>query len=91
MGQRMVWAPTMNVTTIEAVLQADGELHLSRLPFRKGDRVEAVISVLNADGEAGKEEEKREEARRQFLAMAKSSAFRSTGPYPTRAELHERN
>jgi hypothetical protein len=26
----------------------------------------------------------------QFLALARSSAFRSAGPYPTRDELHER-
>jgi len=27
----------------------------------------------------------------QFLALARSSPFRSAGPYPTRDELHERD
>jgi hypothetical protein len=80
----------MSTTTIEAVLQADGELHLSRLPFRKGDRVEAVISVLECSVDA-QEEKQREEARRQFLELASASKFCSSGPYPTRDELHERN
>lgn len=27
----------------------------------------------------------------QFLSLARSSSFRSAGPYPTRDELHERH
>ncbi len=81
----------MNATTINAVIQSDGELHLSQLPFRKGDRVEAVISVLDAQADTISEEKKREEARCQYLEIAKAATFRSNGPYPTRDELHERN
>jgi hypothetical protein len=81
----------MNATTIKAVIQSDGELHLSELPFVKGDRVEAVISVLNTPADMIIEEKKRDEAKRQFLEIAKASTFRSTGPYPTRDELHERH
>ncbi|MCI0682200.1 MAG: hypothetical protein L0Y71_08855 [Gemmataceae bacterium] len=80
----------MTATTIETVIQADGELHLSHLPIRKGDRVEAVISVL-APAANGISEEKRAQARQQFLALARSSTFCSKGAYPTRDALHERH
>jgi hypothetical protein len=36
------------------------------------------------------DEKAREEAVRRFQALADASQFRSTGPYPTRDELHER-
>ena len=81
----------MKATTIETVIQSDGELHLNQLPFRKGDRVEAVISILDRPADSLSDEQKRAEARRQFIAIAKTSTFCSTSPYPTRDELHERH
>jgi hypothetical protein len=66
-------------------------LHLTQLPCRKGDRVEAIILVLEKEMAATDEEKKREEARRQFLALTNESKFCSTGPYPKRDELHERH
>ena len=36
----------MIATKIETTVQNDGELHLTQLPCRKGDRVEAIILVL---------------------------------------------
>ncbi len=87
----------MNAIRIETTIQTDGELHLMHLPCRKGDRVEAIVLVLNDAAEekipsdlAG-EERKRQEALEQFLALARASRFRSSGPYPTRDELHERS
>jgi hypothetical protein len=87
----------MNAIKIETTIQTDGELHLTELPFRKGDRVEAIVLPLTAMTE-GKmpasdlvtEEEMRREALERFLARATASKFRSNGPYPTRDELHER-
>lgn len=76
----------MSVFRIETVLEADGELHLTHLPLRKGDRVEVVVTARPEVGE----EESREEARKQFLALARESNFCSTEPYPGRDELHER-
>jgi hypothetical protein len=73
------------------VIWDDGELHLTQLPCRKGDRVEAMILVLENHVDSEEEEKKREEARQRFLARAEASTFRSTGPYPTRDELHERH
>ena len=89
----------MNATKIETTIQVDGELHLTKLPVRRGDRVEAILLRLeeSTDGkppeprDAGAAEKLREAARQEFLALAKSSAFHSTRPYPTREELHERH
>jgi hypothetical protein len=75
----------MTAIRIETTVQTDGELHLTQLPCRRGDRVEAVVLILETAAE-----DEREEARRRFLALARASQFRSTGPYPTRDELHER-
>ena len=81
----------MSATKIEATIQKDGELHLTQLPFRKGDRVEAIVSAMDTQHDEAAEEQKREEARQRFLELARSSKFCSTGPYPTRDELHERH
>ena len=35
---------------IETVVQTDGELHISDLPFHKGDRVEAIIFFTRYNG-----------------------------------------
>jgi hypothetical protein len=86
----------MNAFKVETVIQSDGVLHLTELPCRAGDRVEAIILVLETNGkptpsDAAAEEKKREEALRRFQARADASRFRSTGPYPSRDELHERH
>jgi hypothetical protein len=71
---------------VEAIVQTDGELHLSNLPFHKGDHVEAIITL-----HAIPDEERRETAKKEFLERARNSKFKSTGPYPTRDEFHERH
>ena len=81
----------MNATKIEMTVQNDGELHLTQLPCRKGDRVEAIVLVLENHVDEEDAEKKRARAREEFLALAKASTFCSTGPYPTRDELHERH
>jgi hypothetical protein len=81
----------MLATRIETTVQADGELHLTQLPCRKGDRVEAIILVLDNGIDSTQEEKIREDARQNYLKQAKSSTFCSTGPYPSRDELHERH
>lgn len=77
----------MNAVRIETTVQTDGELHLTQLPCRKGDRVEAIVLVLDP----AVEEKKRAEALQRFLARARASRFCSSGPYPSRDELHERH
>ncbi len=83
----------MNTVRVETTVESDGELHLSQLPCRRGDKVEAIVRILeSASGSAADAE--REKARaaavQQFLTLARSSSFRSAGPYPTRDEFHER-
>ena len=36
----------MDTVKVEATIEADGELHLTALPFRKGQRVEAIVVEL---------------------------------------------
>jgi hypothetical protein len=81
----------MLATKIETTVQNDGELHLTHLPCRKGDRVEAIILVLDGDLDLADSERKRAEALKRFNALADASKFCSEGPYPTRDELHERH
>jgi len=83
----------MNAVRVETIIKSDGELHLSELPCRQGDKVEAIILILESGASSATDTEKeksRAAAVEQFLALAQSSSFRSTGPYPTRDELHER-
>jgi hypothetical protein len=83
----------MNAVRVETTVEADGELHLTELPCRRGDRVEAIVLILGPPSapapDAGREQA-RSAALDQFLALARSSSFRSAGPYPTRDDLHER-
>jgi hypothetical protein len=81
----------MDSIKIETTIKIDGELHLTHLPCRKGDRVEATLSILARNGEDDAREKEREEALKRFQARADASRFKSVGPYPTREELHERS
>jgi hypothetical protein len=76
----------MTPTRIETVVESDGELHLANLPYQKGDRVAAVITLRDDANE-----NVRLAARQRFLDRARLSKFRSTGSYPRRDELHERD
>ncbi len=84
----------MNAVRVETTVEADGELHLTELPCRRGDKVEALILILEQPSRPAPDAE-REKARAvavdQFLALARSSSFRSASRYPTRDELHERH
>jgi len=76
----------MSSVRIKMVVQVDGELHVSNLPCRKGDEVEAIVIMPD-----GTEPSDRQAARQRFLERAETSAFRSSAGYPSRDELHERN
>ena len=83
----------MNAVRVETMVESDGELHLSDLPCRRGDKVEAIVLILESASRpatAAEKEMARAAAVEQFLALARSSSLRSAGPYPTRDELHER-
>ena len=76
----------MNAIKVAATVEKDGELYLTSLPCRKGDKVEAIILIPQT-----RTQEEREKARQEFLALAKASKFCSIGPYPSRDELHVRH
>ena len=76
----------MSTMKVQAIVEADGELHLKGLPYRKGQRVEAVLQV----DEGPERERERQEAMKRLLEISEKSQFRSEGPYPSRDELHER-
>ena len=76
----------MNPIHIETTIESDGILHIANLPCRKGDRVEAII-VLPQQNESSSQDA----AKQRFLTRARQSQFRSSGAYPSREELHERN
>jgi hypothetical protein len=83
----------MDAVRVGTTVEADGELHLTDLPCRRGDKVEAIVLILEQSSRSalnGEREKARAAALAQYLALARSSAFRSAGPYPTRDELHER-
>ena len=75
----------MTSVRIETVVESNGELHLSHLPYQKGDRVEALITLRSPI-----DEQAEDAARQRFLERARRSQFCSFGPYPNRDELHER-
>jgi hypothetical protein len=76
----------MSSVRIRTVIQVDGELHVSNLPCRKGDEVEAIV-IMRDETRSGD----RQAARRRFLERAQASEFRSTMNYPSRDEVHERD
>ena len=86
----------MNAIRVETTIETDGELHLTDLPCRRGDRVEAVVLVLRpvtgaADENSRERETTRQEALARLRQLVAKSTFRSTGPYPTRDELYDRD
>jgi len=76
----------MSTVRVKTVIQKDGELRVSNLPFRKGDEVEAIV-IMRDNMRA----EDRQRARQRFLDRANASKFHSTTNYPSRDELHERD
>lgn len=76
----------MKAVKVQADVEADGELHLTGLPCKKGNRVEVIVLITDETTEA-----EREQALQRYLAGARASTFKSEGPYPSRDELHERS
>lgn len=66
---------------INTIIQTEGVLHLTGLPYHRGDRVEGLVTLSPATGLSG-----REHARERFLARARQSRMCSQTPYPRRDE-----
>ena len=76
----------MQAVKTQAWIETDGELHLKGLPCKKSTHVEVIILISDQPTE-----EERQEALRRMQERAEKMQFRSTGPYPSRDELHERD
>jgi hypothetical protein len=75
---------------VETTVEADGELHLTEWPCRRGDKVEAIVLILEQPSwpaQGAEREKARAAAVDQFLALARSSSFRSASPYARRNRL----
>lgn len=57
-----------------------------QLNFRDHERVRITVQSLEQPSEA-----ERQAAIRSFIEKSEQMGFRSSGPYPTRDELHERD
>jgi hypothetical protein len=65
--------------------EADSVLHLAELACRRGDKVEAIVLILEQPSRPAQGAERakaRAAAVDQFLALAWSSSIRSASPYP---------
>jgi predicted DNA-binding antitoxin AbrB/MazE fold protein len=56
-----------------------------RLSLKENERVRVIVQTLNGEGK-----EQREAALGKLTARAQRLQSRSSGPYPTRDELHDR-
>lgn len=81
----------MTEIRIQTVAENDGELHLRSLPCRKGDHIYALVTIAPSSITTNTEEDQRELARQQFLAIARTSRFKSDQSYPSRDDLHARD
>jgi predicted DNA-binding antitoxin AbrB/MazE fold protein len=80
----MVW-------TVDAIYDGGVLRPLGSLPFRDHERVRVTVEPI-AGGTNGcsPRPEGGDRAMQDLLAKLAASRFRSTGPYPSRDELHER-
>ena len=67
----------MNAIRVETTIQTDGELHLTDLPFRQGDRIEAIVLVLEPAAESAQGDRTRGEALQRFLDRARNAYTRT--------------
>lgn len=73
------------IRSTEAIFENGVLKPVEAMNFREGQRVRIIVQEVEESATID-----REAARRRFLAGVRKSRFKSTGPYPTRDELHER-
>jgi hypothetical protein len=77
-------APT-NVARVETPFEADGELHLTEWPCRRGDKVEAIVLILEQPSRPAPDAERKRAlaaAVDQFLADKPVPGYRECSPHP---------
>ena len=83
----------MIAVKVETTVQNDGELHLTHLPCRKGDRVEAIILLLDAAVQENNLPHGKPDRRTIWDAVEqlwRHSSIDSQGDRLTRDQRHER-
>lgn len=77
---------------LETTVLPGNRIEVSAPELPEGARVEVIVLVQESSRSVPdmRREKERTAALSQFLALARSSSFRSAGPYPTRDDLHER-
>jgi predicted DNA-binding antitoxin AbrB/MazE fold protein len=70
----------------EAVFENGVLRPLTHTALAEHQRVRVTVEVVSAESDA-----RRSQALEEFIARAERMQFRSTGPYPTRDELHDRS
>jgi hypothetical protein len=73
---------------ISTDVKDDRRVVLTLPPEVPTGKAELVVTV---DSQGVERAKARAAALDQYLALARSSSFRSAGPYPTRDEMHERD
>jgi hypothetical protein len=76
----------VNPARVATPVEAGGELHRTELPCRRGDKVEAIVVILeqpSRPAQGAERDKARAAAVDQFLARARSSLFHSASPYRT--------
>jgi hypothetical protein len=84
----------LSALRLEATVLPGNRIEVSAPELPEGAKVEVIVLIREQSSRAtpeGEREKARAAALDQFLALARSSPFRSAGPYPTRDELHERH
>jgi hypothetical protein len=78
---------------LETTVLPGHRLEVSDPELPDGATVEVIVVLPEQSSQSApdtEQEQARAAALDQFLALARSSSFRSAGPYPARDELHER-
>lgn len=75
---------------LETTVLPGHRLEITAPELPEGARVEVIVVLPAQPASDGARETARAAALSELLRLARSSAFRSAGPYPTRDELHER-
>jgi hypothetical protein len=79
---------------VETTVLPGHRLEINAPDLPEGGKVEVVVRLLEQPSRPvpdAERERERASTIAQFMTLARSSSFRSAGPYPTRDELHERH
>ena len=68
----------MNAVRVPMTVEADGELHLTQLSCRRGDKVEAIVLILESSSRPAPEAAERDKTRAAAPTTPSTSSASST-------------